>query len=225
MTHINHLLFQWTATDTIHQVVSCHCMHWSLMHSRIDYCNVVFIGLPARDPQRLQSVLNAAVQLVSNSSSRCHVTPLLRDHHGLSVRQRVQYRLCMLVHRCLYREAPSYLTELVVLTAIASNRAELRSAQSLSITVPCTHSTLGDRAFSPCCDLSVEQTPTAHKTYLHHGRFLKELEILSVYMCILTVMFQSVFCRDVTEPAKIRISHIRISYENPSDADLSPDQN
>ena len=78
----------------------------SLVDSRLDYCNVVFAGLPSRDLQRLQSVLNAAVRLVSNSSSRC---PLLRDRHWLPIRQRVQYKLCMLVHRCLFREAPSYL--------------------------------------------------------------------------------------------------------------------
>ena len=120
----------------------------SLVHSRLDYCNAVFAGLPARDLQRLQSVLNAAVRLVSNSSSRCHVTPLLRDRHWLPIKQRVQYKLCMLVHRCLHGEAPSYLADLVVPTSIASNRAGLRSAQSLSVAVPRIHSTLGDRAFS-----------------------------------------------------------------------------
>ena len=29
----------------------------------------------------------------------------------------------------------------------------------------------------------------AHKTYILHGCFLKELEIFSVFMCILTVVF------------------------------------
>ena len=33
----------------------------ALVHSRLDYCNVVFAGLPACDIQRLQSVLNAAI--------------------------------------------------------------------------------------------------------------------------------------------------------------------
>jgi len=66
----------------------------------------------------------------------------------LPIRQRVQYKLCTLVHRCLYGEAPFYLAELVVPTSIASNRAGLRSAQSLSIAVPRTYSALGDRAFS-----------------------------------------------------------------------------
>ena len=40
---------------------------------------------------------------------------------------------------------------------------------------------------------SLEQPSTAHKTYLLHGRLLKELEIFSVFMSILTVVFLSVF--------------------------------
>ena len=40
---------------------------------------------------------------------------------------------------------------------------------------------------------SLEQPSTAHKTYLLRGRLLKELEIFSVFMSILTVVFLSVF--------------------------------
>ena len=39
----------------------------SLVHSRLDYCNVVSAGLPACDVQRLQSILNTAVRLVAGS--------------------------------------------------------------------------------------------------------------------------------------------------------------
>jgi len=56
----------------------------NLVHSRLDYCNVVFAGLPACDVQRLQSILNTAVRLVAGSSRREHETSLLRDHHWLS---------------------------------------------------------------------------------------------------------------------------------------------
>jgi len=42
----------------------------SLVHSRLDYCNVVFAGLPACDIRRLQSVLNSSIRLV-NGSRKC----------------------------------------------------------------------------------------------------------------------------------------------------------
>ena len=52
---------------------------------------------------------NTAVRLVAGSSRRDHVTSLLRDRRWLPVKQRVEYKLCMMVHRCLYGDAPSYL--------------------------------------------------------------------------------------------------------------------
>ena len=81
----------------------------ALVHSRLDYCNVVFAGLPACDIQRLQSVLNTAVRLVAGSSRRDHAFTLLRDRHWLPVKQRVEYELCMMIHRCLYGDAQSIL--------------------------------------------------------------------------------------------------------------------
>jgi len=98
-------------------------------------------------------------------------------------------KLCTLVHRCLYGEAPSYLAELVVPTSIASNRAGLRSAQSLSVAVPRTHSTFGDRAFSVAAPRAWNNLPP----HIRHGRLLKEREIFSVFTSILTVVFLSVF--------------------------------
>ena len=46
----------------------------ALVHSWLDYCNVLFAGLPACDIQRLQSVLNSAVRLVAGSSRRADAT-------------------------------------------------------------------------------------------------------------------------------------------------------
>ena len=39
----------------------------SLVHSRLDYCNVVFAGLPSCDMHRLQFVLNSPIRLVTGA--------------------------------------------------------------------------------------------------------------------------------------------------------------
>ena len=105
-------------------------------------------GLPNCDIQRLQSVLNTAVRLVAGASRWDHVTRLLRDHHWLSVKQRIEYKLCMTVHRCLHGEAPRYLADLITLSAAATARASLRSATSGSVAVPRTTSSPGVRPFA-----------------------------------------------------------------------------
>jgi len=59
-TNVNHLLS--SCFSAVRQIKST--LVTALVHSRLDYCNVVFAGLPNCDIQCLQSVLNTAVCLV-----------------------------------------------------------------------------------------------------------------------------------------------------------------
>ena len=81
------------------------------------------------------------------------MTSLLLDHHWLPVKQRIEYKLCTIVHHCLYGDAPSYLIDLITPSVAASARAGLRSAETMTIAVPCMLSIFGDRCFAaagPC---------------------------------------------------------------------------
>ena len=75
------------------------------------------------------------------------VNHLLRDRHWLPVKQHVEYKLCMMVHRCLYGDAPAYLADLITTSAASTGRAGLRSAASGAVAVPRTTSSFGDRSF------------------------------------------------------------------------------
>jgi len=74
--------------------------------SKVDYCNVVLAGLPQRELDRLQSVVNAAARLSAEARKYDHVTSLLMDLHWLRVPERVKFKLCVLMHRCLTGAAP-----------------------------------------------------------------------------------------------------------------------
>ena len=107
-THINNVLSSCYGSlrqiRTIKRSLPVHALNTlvtSLVCSRLDYCNVVFGGLSACDLQRLQSILNAAVRLVTNASRRDCITPLLCDCHWLPIKQHIDYKLCMMVQRCL----------------------------------------------------------------------------------------------------------------------------
>jgi len=67
---------------------------------------------------------------------------------GCHVEQRVEYKLCILVHPCLYGDAPSYRGDLITSSADATVRAGLRSAVSSTVAMPRTISSLGDRSFA-----------------------------------------------------------------------------
>ena len=117
--------------------------------SKVDYCNVALAGLPKRDLDRLQSVINAAARLTTGASRYDHVTPLLKDLHWLRVPERISFKLCVLVHRCLHGMAPRYLQDMIQPVSLVSARRRLRSSSSSLLVVPPTRrATLGDRAFA-----------------------------------------------------------------------------
>ena len=72
----------------------------AMVISRLDYCNSVFIGLPADQIARLQRVQNDAPRLVMKKRRRRdHVTPLLKELHWLPVNFRCQYKIATLAYR------------------------------------------------------------------------------------------------------------------------------
>ena len=56
--------------------------------------------------QRLQAVQNAAARLITGARRRDHISPVLRQLHWLPVRQRVQFKLAVLVFKALHGQAP-----------------------------------------------------------------------------------------------------------------------
>ena len=123
----------------------------SLVHSKLDYCNVVYSGLPACDLRRLQSVLNSAVRLITGARKFDDVTSLLQEYHWLPIAERIDYKLCMLIYRCLNSSAPAYLADSVRLTSSLNRRSTLRSASTSTLDIPRTLTAYGDRAFVVAC--------------------------------------------------------------------------
>ena len=105
----------------------------SLVLSRLDYGNATLVGIPMYQLKRLQSVLNATARLVFSSPRRNHVSPLLRQLHWLKAPERIQYKLAVLVYKCLNGMAPSYLADAFLRPEDLTTRTRLRSASSLFI--------------------------------------------------------------------------------------------
>jgi hypothetical protein len=120
----------------------------ALTLTRLDYGCSTLAGLPAEQLDRLQSVLNAAARLVYSARKYDHVSPLLHDLHWLRVPQRIEFRLAVLVYRCLAGTAPRYLANELHRVADMDSRRRLRSATTNRLLVPRTmRKTIGDRAF------------------------------------------------------------------------------
>jgi len=72
---------QWT--DPVNGQTRSSVAVASLMLSRLDYGNATLAGIPSYLLQQLQSVMNAATQLIDSTSKYEHVTLLLNQLHWL----------------------------------------------------------------------------------------------------------------------------------------------
>jgi len=114
----------------------------------LDYGNAMLYGLPGNQIDRLQSVTNAAARLVLSSRTYEHVTPLLRDLHWLRVIERREFKLSVLVFRCLHGTAPAYLADELRRVTDSDSGRRLRSVSTSALVILPTHRmTIGDRAF------------------------------------------------------------------------------
>ena len=96
---------------------ACRLAVLALVVSRLDYCNALLAGASQHLLDKLQRIQNRAARLVVRPRAPrrgvVHITPILQELHWLPVRQRVLYKLCVLVHHCVYGVGPSYLSELL----------------------------------------------------------------------------------------------------------------
>ena len=68
-------------------------------------------GLPEKLMRRLQSMQNTTARMITSARWRDHITPILRQLHWLPVRQRVAFKIAVLVFQCLTGHAPAYLAD------------------------------------------------------------------------------------------------------------------
>ena len=79
---------------------------------------------------------------------RCdHITPVLRQLHWLPVRQRIEFKMAVLVYKALNDLSPQYLADDCQLTT-STGRRRLRSSNVATCDVPRTRTSLGDRSFT-----------------------------------------------------------------------------
>lgn len=110
----------------------------SIIVSRIDNCNSLLYGVLARNINKLQKLQNACARVIYSKKRRDHITPLLQELHWLPVRQRIIFKILLLVFKYYLNSVPLYIAELL----------EKTKNDSLTLTVPRAYTPYGDRAFS-----------------------------------------------------------------------------
>ena len=68
----------------------------TLIISRLDHCNALYVGLPLRSMRKLQMVQNAAARLLSGMRKHQHISPTLAALHWLPIHFRIDLEVLMM---------------------------------------------------------------------------------------------------------------------------------
>ena len=125
-------------------VVCAHTIATSLIHSKLDYCNSLFLNLPQSQLNRLQLILNSTARAVSNTPKFSHITPVLKSLHWLKIEQRIQYMVISITYKTLQSNKPAYLKDLLHI----QRHRNTRSSDAVTLQRPsvCSRLKLTDRS-------------------------------------------------------------------------------
>ena len=120
---IRHLLPLSTATALANSLVS----------SKLDYCNSLYSGISQTNLNKLQRIQNSLARVITNTSKYQHITPTLKKLHWLPIRQRIDYKTCLLTYKTLTNQQPTYLYNSL---SFPSHSVSTRSSDSLVLSIP-----------------------------------------------------------------------------------------
>ena len=82
----------------------------SLVSSKLDYCNSLYNGISQANLNKIQRIQNTLARVVTNTSKFEHITPILKKLHWLPIKQRIDYKLCLLTYKTLQIQQPTYVS-------------------------------------------------------------------------------------------------------------------
>ena len=118
-----------------------HQLVCAKIFSSMDNCNVLYYGISVANIQKLQRVQNCAARPVCKNhvSTAESLDSMTIKFHWLKVEFRIIYKLLLIVHRCVYKNAPEPIAALV---------STSDSQRTIRLTETTYKSSYGARAFS-----------------------------------------------------------------------------
>ena len=86
----------------------------ALVLSKVNYCNSLLLGSSQYNIRKLQRLQNMCARIIYRAGKYDHITPFLMELHWLKIEEQIEYKVAVLVYKCVAKTAPTYLQELVI---------------------------------------------------------------------------------------------------------------
>ena len=94
---------------------ACTTLVLGLCISHLNYANGLYYGLPQKKISHLQMVQTMCAKLTLKKSKYDSTREALAQIHWLLIKQRINFKIATITHKCLYGTAPQYLKDLLIL--------------------------------------------------------------------------------------------------------------
>ena len=86
----------------------------ALIMSKLDYFKSLLIGSTKYNLQKLKKIQNMCCCIILEVRKYDPITPHLRNLHWLEIEQHIEYKISVVMYKCVHSLAPGYLKDVVV---------------------------------------------------------------------------------------------------------------
>ena len=100
---------------------ACTTLDLGLCISHLDYANALYYGLPDKTISHLQIIQTMCEKLTLKKSKYDSTREALAQLHWFLIKQRIDFKIAAITHKCLYGTASQYLKNLLILAPTPRN--------------------------------------------------------------------------------------------------------
>ena len=87
----------------------------SIIAPLFEYCSSVLLSLSGYDLQYLQKLQNQGMRIILRCNKRVRISDMLEALQCMSIKERIEYNVCLLLFKVINGECPEYLTDKIKL--------------------------------------------------------------------------------------------------------------
>lgn len=84
-------------------------MYKAIIAPLFEYCSSILLSINDTNMHYLQKLQNKGMRIILRCNNRTKIEDMLEALHFMSIRERIEYNVCIFIHKMINGECPNYL--------------------------------------------------------------------------------------------------------------------